>query len=156
VEWIVEVVQALDLDVAQLHGDATPAQVEAVRARTGCVVWPVLRVEGTTLPDAADGLAGAAGWLVLDAKVVGQLGGTGVPLDWSGLADAIDALRARAPGTRLVLAGGLRPSNVKRAISLLAPEVVDVSSGVETAPGVKDPDAVVQFVRAVRESTGAA
>jgi len=81
---------------------------------------------------------------------VGQLGGTGVALDWEALTASVHRLRERLPSLTLVLAGGLRPENVADAIRLLSPQVVDVSSGVECAPGVKDPVRVQQFVQAVR------
>ena len=146
---ILSVAESLDLDVIQLHGDPSPSQVSALREATSRAVWPVLRVEGTVLPANAQALAEAAGALVLDAKVVGQLGGTGTALDWEGLADAVKQLRAAVPDFEFVLAGGLRAQNVAYAMALLEPDVVDVSSGVETAPGVKDPVAVEAFVTAV-------
>lgn len=141
------------LDIVQLH--ATPhgsAMRDAIAAvqRDGRVAWPVLRIAGTSVPDDAADLAAQAQHLVLDAHVVGQLGGTGVALDWQGVQDAVAALRAAVPDVTLMLAGGLRPENVARAIQLLRPDVVDVSSGVETAPGVKDPVCIQQFVAAVR------
>ena len=102
----------------------------------------------------AAALGAAAGAGVLDAHVVGQLGGTGVALDWSGLQDAVAALRAAVPGIRVILAGGLRPANVSVAIRLLSPDVVDVSSGVECNTGFKDPVLVEQFVAAVRSAAG--
>lgn len=145
---IIAIAQSLALDVIQLHGTTSVEAVTRLIAATGCTVWPVLRIDGRTLPDDAVSLATAAGWLVLDAKVDGQLGGTGVALDWSGLVAAITTLRDRVPAMRFVLAGGLRQENVADAIRLLAPDVVDVSSGVETKPGVKNPDAVQQFVSA--------
>ena len=151
---VVTLVQELDLDVAQLHGDVTVEDVHHISNATSRAVWPVLRVEGTELPPHATALGAAAGWLVLDANVIGQLGGTGVALDWSGLVGQVATLRRAVPALRLVLAGGLRASNVAEAIRLLTPEVVDVSSGVETAPGVKDPVAVEQFVKAVHAATG--
>ena len=151
---IIVTVHALDLDIAQLHGACTPTSIEAIRRETGCAVWPVLRVAGTTLPADAAALAAAAGAVVLDAHVVGQLGGTGVALDWSGLHDAVQALRASVSGVRVILAGGLRPTNVIEAIQLLSPDVVDVSSGVESETGVKDPKLVEQFVAAVRSAAG--
>ncbi len=151
---IIRVVTQLDLDVAQLHGEPSVRDVEHIRRATNRAVWPVVRVDGTTLPDDAADLAAAAGALVLDAKVVGQLGGTGVALDWSGLQDAIAALRRDVPAFQFVLAGGLRPENVALAIRLLSPQVADVSSGVEVSPGVKDPVAVERFVKAVQDVTG--
>lgn len=147
---VVALADELDLDVIQLHGERTVDEVVRIAARSTRMVWPVLRVSGTRLPAHAMALAVAAGALVLDAHVVGQLGGTGVALDWSGLRDDVQALRGDVPGTTLVLAGGLRPSNVARATQLLSPEVVDVSSGVELAPGVKDPALMRQFVMAAR------
>lgn len=151
---IIRVVRALDLDVAQLHGEQSLRDVEHIRAETGRAVWPVLRVEGSSLPSDAALLAKAAGYLVLDAKVVGQLGGTGVALDWSGLRDSVAALRDEVPTMELVIAGGLRPTNVALAMQLLEPDVVDVSSGVEVSPGVKDPVAVERFVKAVHDALG--
>ena len=151
---VIVTVRDLDLDIAQLHGVCTPADIDAIRLATGRAVWPVLRVAGTMLPADAVALGAAAGAVVLDAHVVGQLGGTGVALDWSGLQDAVEALRAAVPGIRVILAGGLRPSNVIDAIRLLSPDVVDVSSGVESETGVKDPVLVEQFVAAVRSVAG--
>jgi phosphoribosylanthranilate isomerase len=142
------IAETLDLDVLQLHGDPTPELVRALAAATGRTIWPVRRVRGDTLDEAARALAAAAGWLVLDALVPGRDGGTGVALDWHGLTAPLAALRGAAPGARIVLAGGLRPENVAEAIRLLSPDVVDVSSGVESAPGVKDPAAVQAFLAA--------
>ncbi|AMW04975.1 phosphoribosylanthranilate isomerase [Gemmatimonas phototrophica] len=150
VEEIRVIAQELDLDVIQLHGTQTVDEVAHLAQITARTVWPVLRVAGSTLPGHAVALARATGYLVLDAHVVGQLGGTGVALDWSGLRAAVEALRQQVPLVQLILAGGLRPANVAQAIQLLSPQVVDVSSGVEAAPGVKDPALVQQFVTAVR------
>lgn len=72
IERLLETAEALDLDVLQLHGDPTPAFIEALRERSVRALWPVLRVDGGTLSESAVGLAEAAGALVLDAKVVGQ------------------------------------------------------------------------------------
>ena len=153
-EEVIVTVRELDLDIAQLHGVCTSASITAIRLATGREVWPVLRIEGTTLPADAIALGACAGAVVLDAHVVGQLGGTGVTLDWSGLQRAVEALRAAVPGIRVILAGGLRPTNVIEAIRLLSPDVLDVSSGVESETGVKDPMLVEQFVAAVRVAAG--
>ncbi|QJR34986.1 phosphoribosylanthranilate isomerase [Gemmatimonas groenlandica] len=151
---VIVTVQTLDLDIAQLHGHCSVASIDTIRRKTGRMVWPVLRVAGTTLPVDAVALGAAAGAVVLDAHVVGQLGGTGVTLDWSGLRDAVEALRESVPGIRIILAGGLRPGNVIEAIRLLSPDVVDVSSGVESETGVKDSVLVEQFVAAARSAAG--
>lgn len=138
------------LDVVQLHGDSSPEAIEAARAATGAEVWAVLRVRGAELPAGAAAAFAAADAVVFDALVDGALGGTGVAFDWSGGAMAIDRLRSRGRA-RLVLAGGLTPENVGRAIDLLAPDVVDVSSGVESSPGIKDHARMRAFTAAVRE-----
>lgn len=149
---VVALAEQLELDVVQLHGTRSAAAVTQIARESGRQVWPVLRIAGTTLPPDAAELAAICGFIVLDAHVVGQLGGTGVALDWSGLADSVSALRESVPGLHLVLAGGLRAENVREAIRLLSPQVVDVSSGVESAPGVKDPVRVQQFVQAALDA----
>ena len=154
VEELLAVSVSLDLDVLQLHGETSAQQIRLLRTATARTVWPVLRVDGVTLPKEAADLALAAGALVLDAQVAGRLGGTGVTLDWEGLAKAVAGLRKTVPGLQFVLAGGLREDNVASAIRLLSPDVVDVSSGVETAPGVKDQSAVERFVSAARAAKG--
>ena len=78
-------------------------------------------------------------YLLADAKVAGALGGTGETFDWSLVKDL-------ARERRLTLAGGLRPDNVARAVAEVAPWCVDVASGVERAPGIKDLDAVRAFI----------
>ncbi|GAB1341262.1 phosphoribosylanthranilate isomerase [Gemmatimonas sp.] len=149
---VISLAEQLELDVVQLHGARAAAEVAYIARESGREVWPVLRIAGTTLPPDAAELAAISGCVVLDAHVVGQLGGTGVALDWSGLADAVSSLREAVPGLQLVLAGGLRAENVREAIRLLSPQVVDVSSGVESAPGVKDPVRVQQFVQAALDA----
>ena len=141
---------ALQLDVLQLHGGTTPEAVEWLRATGAAEPWPVVRLAGGGLPPAAREVAEAAGVLVLDALVPGQLGGSGVLLDWNALVDPLSALRRSVPGVRVVVAGGLRPGNVAEMVRLLAPEVADVSSGVESAPGVKDPTVLAQFMAQVQ------
>jgi phosphoribosylanthranilate isomerase len=85
--------------------------------------------------------------VVLDAKVSGKLGGTGTAFDWEGVAKTLDRQRVRA---RIVLAGGLNPENVAHAVHVVAPDIVDVSSGVESAPGIKDHARMRAFGDAVR------
>jgi phosphoribosylanthranilate isomerase len=136
------------LDTIQLHGDPRAADVVAIRARFGGHIWAVARAEGSLLPEWAEGLFREADAVLVDSRVPGHLGGTGVALEWGALARSLDQLRGTTP---LVLAGGLRPENVAEAVRLLSPDVVDVSSGVESAPGIKDHDRMRAFVRAARE-----
>lgn len=153
-EAILAAADGLDLDVVQLHGDPSVEQLRRLRERTHRILWPVVRVAGAALPDDTTALAQVAGVVVLDAKTTGQLGGTGVRLDWQGLRDSVRALRLAVPDVCVVLAGGLRSENVREAVALLQPDIVDVSSGVESAPGVKDAQAIQQFVSAVLTAQG--
>lgn len=144
------IVRAARLDVAQLHGEPTVKLIRDVRAATGAQVWTVLRVEGAPDPDRLDELDGEADAIVLEARVPGKLGGTGVTFDWERAARG-----ARPSRSRLVVAGGLTPENVALAIAALAPDVVDVSSGVESSPGVKDHQRMRDFADAVRSVVAA-
>ena len=148
-ETIATVASDVGLDVVQLHGDPSPGTVERVRPGFDGAVWAVMRIADGALPDSAADLLDVADAVVLDAKVAGQLGGTGRSFDWSAIARTLDRRGARA---RLVLAGGLSPENVAEAVRIIAPDVVDVSSGVENAPGIKDHARMRAFSDAVRRS----
>ena len=133
------------LDVVQLHGDPGPDDVAEVRGETGALVWAVVRVTDR-LPFRADELFETADALLLDAHVdAGALGGRGVAFDWAALCRELEGRRAG----RVVLAGGLRAENVGVAVATLQPDVVDVSSGVESAPGIKDHARMRAFAAAV-------
>lgn len=130
------------LDVIQLHGREPAALTDALRAR-GRTVW-----RAVAMADDRDvaGLAGqGADAYLLDTPSAGH-GGSGRTFDWR-LATAA----ARA-GHRVILAGGLDPDNVARAIAAVGPWAVDVASGVEAAPGLKDLERVRRFVAAARAS----
>jgi phosphoribosylanthranilate isomerase len=135
------------LDVLQLQGAETPARTADVRARTGREIWRSIGV--TTRADIAAAIAaahGVADRLLFDAKApIGAplSGGNGVRFDWR----LLDAVR---PGMAWGLAGGLDPGNVGAAIALTQAPLVDVSSGVEDAPGVKSIDKIRAFVAAAR------
>jgi len=122
------------LDIVQLHGEETPAYCQAVQRR----VMKAFRVQGMeSLATMAD--YRVAGYL-LDAYSPNSYGGTGARFDW----DCAVAAKGKGP---LILAGGLDPDNVASAVLKVAPYAVDVSSGVESAPGQKDPEKVRNFVR---------
>jgi phosphoribosylanthranilate isomerase len=144
---IAALVATVPLDVVQLHSARTPGELDELRRHTSAELWAVVRVGSDCLPDGFPGMAAAADGVVIDSLVAGQLGGTGVAADWDALARALE--RVGRP-RRLVLAGGLRPENVRRAVELVGPDVVDVSSGVERRPGVKDPERMTAFVAALR------
>jgi phosphoribosylanthranilate isomerase len=129
------------LTAVQLHGDEPPAYAEALP-------WPVFR---SATVDGAGGLDPAWGegtTLLLDAADVVRRGGTGQQVDWARAA-------ALAGERRIVLAGGLTPANVAEAIATVRPYGVDVSSGVEEAPGIKDEEKMVNFLANARAAFGA-
>lgn len=128
-------VRAVGLGAVQLHGDEDPSDYAGV----GAPLWQVLRI-ASTLPEA---VSPRAAELLLDARVDG-FGGGGRSFDWS------VAHGARRFGVPFWLAGGLSPDNVREAVQRAAPSGVDVASGVESAPGVKDLARVRAFVAAVR------
>jgi phosphoribosylanthranilate isomerase len=142
-----DIASTVGLDVVQLHDASDPERIQALRAATGLEIWAVVRTRDGMLGDDAEALADAADALVVDALVHGRLGGTGVAVPWGALGESLDAMES---GHRIVLAGGLTPENVTEAISYVSPMVVDVSSGVESAPGIKDHARIRAFVAAVR------
>ncbi len=133
------------LDVVQLHADPTTADIRAVRKQFNGEVWAAIRIAGAHIPLDSEALFTTADAIVLDARSEGRLGGTGQALPWNDL--AVDLARDRGSAA-VVLAGGLKPRNVAGAVRTLAPDVVDVSSGVESSTGVKDPWLMREFYAA--------
>jgi len=122
------------LDIVQLHGDESPAYCRLVRRR----VMKAFRVRGMeSLSPLAEYKVSA---YLLDAYSPNAYGGTGARFDW----DCAVAAKGRGP---IVLAGGLDAENVASAVAKVAPYAVDVSSGVESAPGRKDPEKVRRFIQ---------
>jgi phosphoribosylanthranilate isomerase len=152
IEAIASLASRVGADVVQLHGRAGPATVEALRARFPGDIWAVVSLAPGTdeLPPEAVDLAHVADALMLDSRVAGRRGGPGVPLDWPRLSDGVAALRVL---TRIILAGGLNPENVSAAMLALEPDIVDVSSGVESSPGIKDHGRMLAFAEAVRSAS---
>jgi indole-3-glycerol phosphate synthase/phosphoribosylanthranilate isomerase len=136
------VADEVGLDVVQLHGDEPPEAVALAPRRA----IKAVRVGPGFLPEDALRYTGRAGALLVDTRADGleTPGGTGRTFDWS----LVRPVRAATPF--LVLAGGLTPDNVGEAIAAVRPDAVDVSSGVESSPGRKDPAKVRAFVDAVR------
>jgi phosphoribosylanthranilate isomerase len=131
------------LHFAQLHGDEGPEAVAAQRGRAYKAVRPASRAEALEAAVQYAGLGPAPGpSLLLDAYHPTEYGGTGVRADWTAAAE----VARRVP--RLLLAGGLTPDNVAAAVGAVRPWGVDVSSGVEAAPGRKDHAKLRAFIRA--------
>jgi phosphoribosylanthranilate isomerase len=145
-EALREIVNEVAPDVLQLHGDEPPKRVAAIKDTFGCVVIKAIPV--ATAEDASNArhYAEAADLILFDAKApTGAVlpGGNGRAFDWS----VLDGI---SEGLPFMLSGGLGPDNVAEAIALTHPIAVDVSSGVESAPGIKDPEQIRRFLRAVK------
>lgn len=132
------------LDILQLHGHETPQRVAEVKARYGLPVMKAVGVADAIDLDALDVYGKVADQLLVDAKPPKNAdlpGGNGLAFDWRLIA-------GRRWPVPWMLAGGLMPDNVAQAISMTGATQVDVSSGVETAPGQKDADLMTRFCRA--------
>jgi phosphoribosylanthranilate isomerase len=145
---IEHIVAVLRPDLIQLHGAETPQRVAAVAAASGLPIIKAVGVSDASDIAAARAYQGAAQHLMFDAKppkAADRPGGHGAAFDWT----LLDGLRLERPW---FLAGGLDPWNVAEAVRLSRAPIVDVSSGVERGPGVKDPDLIAAFLSAVRRA----
>ncbi|WP_338445358.1 phosphoribosylanthranilate isomerase [Pelagerythrobacter marensis] len=138
-------IEAGSLDAVQLHGGETPARAAEVRARFGLPVWKAIAVSSAADIGRAEEYREAADLILFDARTPkGALpGGMGLKFDWSLLAGYAGAMPWG-------LAGGLAPGNVGEAIRATGAPLVDTSTGVESAPGEKDPGRIAAFCAAVR------
>jgi len=144
---LAEAMAAARLDALQLHGNETPARAAELRARFGVPLWKALSVATAADVARAQAYAGAADLVLFDAKTPkGALpGGLGLSFDWGLVAHWKGPI---AWG----LAGGLDASNVAEAIRLTGAPLVDTSSGVESAPGIKDAGRIASFGSAARSA----
>ena len=138
-ERVTEIAERAGLTLVQLHGEEGPAFCAEVARRTGARVIKAASVHGAfTIRELG---RFHTDFHLLDGGAPGQRGGTGTPFDWS-------LVRARRSSVPLIVAGGLDAQNVGDAIDLLRPYAVDVATGVESAPGIKDPDRLAAFLDA--------
>jgi phosphoribosylanthranilate isomerase len=136
------------LDLLQLHGEEPPEALAGLPRRA----LKAVRVGTGFVLDEATRYVGRAAGLLVDTRLAGETampGGSGVPFDWA----LVKGLAGRVPF--LMLAGGLTPDNVEAAVAAVRPQAVDVSSGVESLPGRKDPARVRAFVAAARRAEAA-
>ena len=146
--YLAAIVEEAGPAMLQLHGEETPERVAVLRARFGLPVIKALPVAEAADIERAAAYEGVADWLLFDAKPPKSRpdalpGGNGLVFDWQLIA-------GRPPARRWILSGGLTPENVAEAIAIAGARAVDVSSGVESAPGEKDPRLIEAFVAAVR------
>lgn len=144
---LVDAVAAAPIDMIQLHGKEPPGRVAAIRARTGLPVMKVIGVREAGDLDAVAGYAPVCDQIMIDAKApkgADRPGGHGAPFDWT-------LLEGRRWPVPWMLAGGLHAGNVAEAVRRTHARQIDLSSGVESAPGVKDAAMVDAFFEAVRQ-----
>lgn len=143
-------IAALSPDWIQLHGPETPHRVEAVREEAGIAILKAVPIGTADDVAAVKAFADVSDRVLLDAKPpkgAERQGGNGVPFDWN-------LLKALDPSVPFMLSGGLTPETVGDAIKATRPMGVDVSSGVETAPGEKDAGLIRAFIEAARAAHG--
>ena len=130
-------------DIVQFHGTETPEWLRMVRQMSGIEVWKALGLKDKATLATSDRFVGAADLLLFDAPATTLPGGTGLRFDWT----VLDGHDHKLPWG---LAGGLTPETVAEAIRATRAPLVDVSSGVESAPGVKDVDKIAAFLKAAQ------
>lgn len=143
VDEVLEITSAVDLDVIQLHGDESPDLVKRISLAVYRPVWKAVPVGSRRDIEHLDVWGAEA--VLLDAPTPGR-GGAGAKFDWTLAREA----RERFPRLNIVLAGGLNPDNVGDAIKTVEPWAVDVASGVEAGPGIKDAAKLDAFLRNAR------
>ena len=151
-EWLAASIEALKPDMLQLHGRETPDRVVVVRTRFGLPVIKALPIAKRSDLTPIRSYASVSDQILFDARAPRQAtrpGGHGKSFDWT-LLQGVNA------GVPFMLSGGLDPGNVAEAVRITRAPAVDVSSGVERAPGVKDPDKIRAFIRAARDAGGGA
>jgi len=141
-ETIRHAVEVSGINVIQFHGDELPEFCERFRPLK---IWKAFRMENADSLKLPRQFDQADAWL-LDSYVKGAHGGTGETFNWD------LAIEAKEGGQPVILAGGLVPENVANAVHQVRPYGIDVSSGVESAPGVKDAGKIRAFVRAAKNA----
>ena len=145
---IAGVIAALQPDFLQLHGHETPERVSEIKQRFGVPLIKAVGIAGQDDLIRARAYESMVDWMLYDAKPPKQAvlpGGNGVSFDWTLLKDA-------GKQHHFMLSGGLDADNVANALAITGAAGVDVSSGVESAPGIKDPERIKAFMAAVRQS----
>jgi phosphoribosylanthranilate isomerase len=140
------VIAAAAPDIIQLHGDEPPARAAEIRRRWGKPVMKAIKIATAEDARGASNYRQAADLILFDARAPADStrpGGNGAPFEWRALIGIADRLP-------YVLSGGLTPDNVAEAIRVTGAGTVDVSSGVESRPGEKDPDLIRRFIQAAK------
>ena len=136
-----EALAAVRPDIVQFHGNETPEWLAAVKRLVPAQIWKAVGLADAGTLDRVERYHGAADRILFDAPAAAMPGGTGTRFDWS-------LLKNHRHKIDWGMAGGLTPDNVAQAIADTGAPLVDVSSGVESAPGVKDVDKIAAFLKA--------
>ena len=146
-EQLERTLTGIQLDMVQLHGDETPGRINEIKERFAMPIIKAIRVASKEDLNDIEGYEAAADWLLFDAKPsnAGLPGGTGESFDWNILKD-------REFKKPWMLAGGLDSNTVKDALDILKPDALDISSGVESAPGIKDVQKIENFIKAAKSN----
>lgn len=145
---LVAQVAALGPDWIQLHGPETPHRVEAIRDEAGIAIMKVCSIGTAEDVAAVTNFAECADRILIDAKApkgADRPGGNGVTFDWA-------LLKALDPSVPFMLSGGLTPDTVAAAVKSVRPMGIDASSGLETAPGIKDAKLIAAFISNARKA----
>lgn len=146
VSEILKIAQKVGLAGVQLHGDQTPEDARAIAEKLEVLLIKAFRVGGEADLEPLANYKDVVGHFLLDARVEGMAGGTGQTFPWD------LAVRARAFGKPIFLAGGLTPDNVAEAIETAQPFAVDVASGVEKSPKRKDFERMKKFIEEAKNA----
>jgi phosphoribosylanthranilate isomerase len=142
---LIEQMMAAGIGTIQLHGSETPDRVAAIARRSGREIWKAVAVRTRQDLEAVSGYRGAADRILYDAKApegAAMPGGLGLRFDWA----LLDGFAHPLPWA---LSGGLDADSIAEAVRVTRADLVDVSSGVESAPGVKDVDKIARFLQSV-------
>lgn len=141
------ILTGIQLDMIQLHGDESPGRIAEIKAKYNMPVIKAIRVANQGDLEGIEGYEAAADWLLFDAKPQNAdlPGGMGETFDWAILA-------GREFKKPWMLSGGLNADNIDQALSILNPDAMDVSSGVESSRGVKDPKKIKEFLQTVKKN----
>ncbi len=141
------ILTGIQLDMVQLHGEETPERVAQIKAQYSMPVMKAIRVSTAQDLEGVEAYEAVSDWLLFDAKPENATlpGGTGQSFDWN-------ILKGRMFKKPWMLSGGLTADTVQKALRILKPDAVDVSSGVESVPGQKDPEKIKSFIKAVKSN----
>lgn len=147
-DMLSDIIRTAQPDMLQLHGDETAEQAEQIQQRFGIPVMPVIKISSAQDVQNTQSYMRFCDWILCDAAPPVDAaipGGRGEAFDWQ-------LMSGFSASSSWMLAGGLHAGNVAQAIQLTQPDAVDISSGVESSKGVKDPQLITDFVSAVRNA----